>query len=114
MYRTTTEFSRLLKNVIGTQSDEECWCLIVYLYACFGVKLNINNPAITVFSNRDLWYQTDFKNKQFLDLLFFSKNHVGAVLDNTYFIHATTTVLIERYKLNPLFTNPVKVYRLCL
>ena len=114
MYKTTREFSRLLKKVIGIQSDEECWCLIVYLYACFGVKLNINNPATIIFKNRDLWYQIDFKNKQFLDLLFFNKNHVGAVLDNTYFIHASKTVSIEQYKYNPLFTYPVKVYRLCL
>jgi len=140
MFKTTKEFSRLLKEVIGLPVEKECWLLVTYLYACFGVKLSFRNPAsftqpditflnklvlggeelvytyskdVADSSSLVFWKQVDFKNKQFMDVLLFGKNHVGVVLDDKYFIHAEHFVCIEKFSNNFKFIIPVKVYRLC-
>jgi len=54
MIKTTKEFKLLLKEVLGLPVDRECWSLVAYIYACFGVKLSLRNPAS--FTREDITF----------------------------------------------------------
>jgi len=54
MIKTTREFASLLKAVIGLPAHKECWSLVAYVYACFGIKLSLRNPAS--FTKEDITF----------------------------------------------------------
>ena len=108
------QFLEHVSKVIGVESDKQCWYLILYLYAFFGIIIQEQNVRDILFSksNKYLWYEVDFEEKQFMDVLFFGAAHVGVILNEKQFINPGSTVSIQRFKNNTMMANKVKVYRL--
>ena len=102
----TKEFNKALRDIAGIESTNQCWYLVVYLYSFFGIKLSTINPAYQLFERQDFWYPVI--EKQFMDVILFNKDHVGLVLNDKQYVHATNTVKLGSFNTN---IEPMKVYR---
>ena len=116
------------KERVFDGSGFDCFTLVYHIYRHHGIKIpktivgtyTLKNIHREVENHRrkQYWYEVDFADRQFLDILLFATSanintHIGIVYNQKRFIHTTkdTNVIISKFRKNLYTAKIKKVYR---